>query len=82
MSNKPEHPNPERLYRHRRWMAWSGMVFSAVAWCTGMALSYSMPEHAEGSIHPLVTAALWAGLIPMAAYVGNCAVDQLASLRK
>jgi len=79
MSNDPEHPDPERLYRHRRWMAWSGMAFSALAWLVGMAASWADPANAPGAIHPLTTAAMWGGLVPMGAYVGNCISDKMVS---
>lgn len=70
-----DNPNPERLWRHRRWMAWIGMGFSALAWAVGIAMSYADPSNAPGAIHPLTTAAMWGGLVPMGAYVGNCISD-------
>ena len=77
--NTPDqtHPNPERWWRHRRWMAWLGLGFSLISWLVGITASIMMPNVAAEAIHPLATGGLWAGLIPMGSYVGNCAVSEV-----
>ncbi len=81
MTDHANHPNPERLWRHRRWMAWSGLCFSGGTWATGMVVSTISPEHAATALHPLVAMGFWGGLVPMGAYIGNCALDKLAEVR-
>ena len=76
-----EHPDPAKWWFHRRVMAYGGLIFSALAWAAGLVLSVLMPDHAASTVHPLTTSALWAGLVPMTLYIGDCAIEAFARVK-
>jgi len=78
MSEK--HPNPDRLWRHRRWKSYIGMSFSAFCVLFGAGLALISQEVYE-STSPLITVGFWGGLTPMAGYFGNCITETIRGIK-
>lgn len=77
------HPSPKDLWWHRRRMAYGGLTFSAFCIMLGMLTGALVPAAtAEAVIVPLATTGFWGGLVPMATYMGNTAIGELANLRR
>lgn len=76
-----EHPDPSVLWKHRRRMAYGGLIFSAACIITGLGLGIGLPMHAVSTIIPLCTTGFWGGLLPMAAYMGNTLAEEIAKVR-
>jgi len=70
-----EHPNPEKLWRHRRWMAWASLlsvIFIGIANISGFA-----PQDSS-----VLQAVIWSLISVVAVYNGGATlVDALAKIR-
>ena len=72
-----QHPDPDRWWRHRRWMAWLAMA-GIVALGAAAALGLT-PEHSA----PLAQSVAWVLAGVVAVYSGGAsAVDAVAKLRR
>jgi len=79
-----DHPSPHRLWRHRRWMAWYGVIgasLSALVFLLITACGLIPPETAE-AVRPVIQTAIWAHLVlPVIYQLGASGVDAVARLR-
>ncbi|WP_043767510.1 hypothetical protein [Algiphilus aromaticivorans] len=72
-----EHPDPERWWRHRRWMAWTGLAFAGAAYAL-TTLAIALGADGAPDMRPLAQSAMWVGCAPMIAYMSNCAIESFA----
>lgn len=78
-------PNPEKLWRHRRWMGWYGVVGSGASPLIGIAVialsSQPAPEQVDAVVS-ITRASIWGHLGLAAIYAGGASVvDAVARLR-
>lgn len=89
MSEEPEttpddHPNPDRLWRHRRWMGWYGVIGAtgSVVIYLGVLMTGLVDAQTAEAAQPVVQTSIWAHLFLAVIYQGGASiVDGVAKLR-
>lgn len=82
MAEHEEHPNPEKLWRHRRWMGWYGVIGASVSAVVGLAATANVEPATADAMRPVVTTSIWGHLFLAAVYQGGASVvDAVARLR-
>lgn len=77
-----EHPDPERMWRHRRWMGWYGVLGAGVSALVGLLVLVAIEPEATSAVVSITVASIWAHLGLAAIYAGGASlVDAMARLR-
>ena len=82
MAEHEEHPDPERLWRHRRWMGWCGVAGMMLIPGGALAAAHWMDPHTVEAVRSILISGVWASLGLAAVYAGGASlVDAMARLR-
>lgn len=77
-----ENPNPERWWRHRRWMGWWGVAGMFLSLCFYLILALFVETGSLEAIRPAVMSSIWAHLGLASVYAGGATlVDAMTKLR-
>ncbi len=77
-----EHPDPERLWRHRRRMGWVGVAGIILIPAGSLAASHWLEPQTVEAVRSVLISSVWACLGLAAVYAGGASlVDAMARLR-
>jgi len=77
-----EHPDPERWWRHRRWMGWYGVAGATGSVIVGVVVTVLVDAKTAEALRPLFSLSVWSHLTLTLLYQGGASlVDAVARLR-
>lgn len=76
------HPDPDRWWDRKWRLAKVGGACSALSVLAGMAVGViGGPEYAD-LIYPFSIAGMWGGLIPLAGYISEATIENVAKIKQ